>query len=161
MSNRTELKTAYKKALDLLARRDHAASEIYRKLLARGFDSTIIDSVQAQLAADNLLDDRRFAESFLRMRSEKGFGERYIRAKLVAKGVSASDIEWAFAGVEIDWMSLARQVMHAKLGNQHVHKALSSSGAKRAARFLESRGFTTQQIYRLINELTKEQGEVY
>ncbi|MDN5937189.1 MAG: RecX family transcriptional regulator, partial [Salinisphaera sp.] len=54
------------RALRLLARREHAASELARKLVGRGFDRTAVDEVLAQLAAEGLLDEMRYAEALVR-----------------------------------------------------------------------------------------------
>ena len=67
----------YNKALDLVSRREHSRYELMQKLNKR-FPETmpIIEDVLVKLAANNILDDERFAEMYLSSRARKGFGPK-------------------------------------------------------------------------------------
>jgi len=144
-----ERKQLLKKALDLLSRRDHAAGELQLKLVARGFDAALIEDTLVYLHDKNYLNDQRFAESFVRIRSDKGYGELDIRSRLIGKGVSKSEIDIAFTHTDVNWGELAREVLQKKLrGTSSVDFARRR---EKAARFLKSRGFTSEQIYRAVD----------
>jgi regulatory protein len=49
-----------KKAMDLLARREHSEQELRQKLKSRGYEFETIDEVVQGLKSDCLLSDERF-----------------------------------------------------------------------------------------------------
>jgi len=77
---------ARKKAMDLLARREHARGELERKLAAAGFDADIAADVLQRLADEGLQSDRRFVESFVQSRINQGKGPLRIHADLGQRG---------------------------------------------------------------------------
>ncbi|MDX1384343.1 MAG: RecX family transcriptional regulator, partial [Thermoanaerobaculia bacterium] len=75
---------AYRKALQLLARRPHFEREIRRKLEARGFDVAVCEDVVSRLSEEKLLDDERAAVGFVESKLRRGpVGSRRLRADLV------------------------------------------------------------------------------
>lgn len=145
-SEKEERKRALKKALDLLSRRDHATKEIQQKLLIRGIEDTVIDGVLEYLFEKNYLNDRRFAESFVRMRADKGYGERDIRARLSERGISKHDIHQALDNFDTDWFQRAIAVWRKKYRQMSDEKR-KHNVRERGARFLRSRGFTSEQTF--------------
>jgi SOS response regulatory protein OraA/RecX len=73
----------------LLARREHARTELGRKLSQRGFSESLVGEVLDALEAENLLSDRRFTESFVEQRMARGQGPLKIRHELRERGISA------------------------------------------------------------------------
>ena len=57
------------KALDLLSRRDHSEKELEDKLRSRGGKEDDVAQLLVSLRDIGLLDDRRYARSFLLFRS--------------------------------------------------------------------------------------------
>jgi len=154
-----ERKQLLKKALDLLSRRDHTARELQFKLRSRGYAGTLIEEVLVYLIDKNLLDDQRFAVSFLRMRSNKGYGERDIRSKLLEKGVGNAQIDYAFKESTIDWNTLAYDVLKKKLQGSSREELEINRERARAARFLGSRGFTSEQVRSAVFSLLSNKSE--
>src|ERR1700712_2233975 len=68
-------------AIGLLARREHAQSEIKRKLRDRGYDNELTLAVIDDLTRQRLLSDERFAAMFIRSRAERGQGPVRLRAE--------------------------------------------------------------------------------
>jgi regulatory protein len=130
-------------AMRLLARREHSADELKRKLLAKGFDRELADSVLEKLTARRLLSDERFASSLVRHRVNRGQGPVRIRAELRQQGIDAGRIDAELRGAELDWPALAAQVRRRKFG-----KGAPRTRNERAkqARFLQYRGFSADQI---------------
>lgn len=130
-----------RQALDLLARREHAPLELERKLAARGYAETIIAEVLAGLETEGLLDMTRFAEAFVRSRIDKGQGPLRIRGELRQRGVG--DSESGRALEDHDWVSVARRARAKKYGET---VPTSFEERTRQSRFLQYRGFTSEQI---------------
>ena len=140
----TDAKACRRRALDLLARREHTRLELERKLTARGFEPSTLDTTLGALEAEGLIDPARFAEAFIASRVGKGQGPLRIRAELEARGVAETDYGRALNGH--DWVDCARRVRVKKYG-----AAVPESYAERMrqSRFLAYRGFTSDQIKRV------------
>lgn len=134
---------ARKKAMDYLARREHGRAELLQKLGNFGFDSATADDAVAELVADNLQSDARFVDAFVASRINQGKGPVRIRADLRERGISGSTIEIGLEDANQDWYALAREVREKKFGSE---RAPDFNEKARQMRFLQSRGFETDQI---------------
>jgi regulatory protein len=134
-----------RRAMDLLARREHSRLELERKLAARSFGETLVRDVLDELERDGLLSAERFAQSFIEARYARGQGPRRIRRELAERGIDAP------AGViddaRFDWDALARAARAKRFG-----PAAPASLEEKAhqVRFLEYRGFSHDQIRRAL-----------
>ena len=82
------------KALSLLDLAEHSAFMLRTKLRQRGFEVSVIERVLEQLKEKNYLDDRRFAELWVRSRLKRNpAGKSVLISGLRAKGVGARDAE--------------------------------------------------------------------
>ncbi|MBX2824030.1 MAG: recombination regulator RecX [Gammaproteobacteria bacterium] len=156
---RTDLVNAGKKALDLLARREHSTFEIVEKLRARGFSDEIISVVVEDLQNRNYLSDRRFAETFVEQRLRKGRGERSIRADLNRRGINAEDTREALVNHASAWSDLAISTLLRKIPDGFELPEDRSEAYRLKAkysRFLQSRGFSTEQIKTALAALPRE-----
>ena len=79
---------ARKKAMDYLARREHSAVELRKKLESFGFDASTAADAIAQLTRDGLQSERRFVDAFLQSRIHQGKGPTKIRADLREREVA-------------------------------------------------------------------------
>jgi len=125
-------------AMDFLARREHSLVELRRKLKRRFDDEDLVERELQRLQDDNLQSDERYADSFLRQRSAKGYGPRRVRLEMREKGLSAAQISNAFECVEVDWYALAAAVMSKKFGDT---PAADIKEKARRIRFMQYRGF--------------------
>jgi regulatory protein len=141
------------RALRLLARREHSALELRRKLLQRGYSPELIESALSGLAAEGLLSEARYAGEWVRSRIARGQGPAKIRAELRHQGLADEQIRQALAAAEADWGRLAAEVRRKRFG-----AALPASLAERArqTRFLETRGFTADQIRQALGGIPPE-----
>ncbi|MGC3981984.1 MAG: regulatory protein RecX [Steroidobacteraceae bacterium] len=130
-------------AIGLLARREHAQSEIQRKLRDRGYDAEITHEVVDELTQQRLLSDERFAAVFIRSRAERGQGPVRLRAELRQLRLPNELIEQRLREAEVEWSDLACAIRLRKFG-----KAQPKSLSERAkqVRFLQYRGFTAEHI---------------
>ena len=136
-------------AMDLLSRREHSYFELQQKLQRKGHESADIDAALKALVEENLLSDERFVESFVHSRRERGSGPRKIAAELAQKGVSDSLISRYLDERSPLWIERAAEVRARKFG------ALLPDDFKEKARqmrFLQQRGFTTEQIQSVVRD---------
>lgn len=127
-----------KRALDLLARREHAPAELAQKLRKRDYAADDIAAVLADLVTEDLLSPVRYAEAVVNARIARGQGPVRIRAELAHVQVDGTTIERAMAEAGQDWFALAAEVRRKRFGAElpHDYKARA-----RQMRFLQRRGF--------------------
>lgn len=137
------------RAIKLLASREHSRLQLERKLGERGFEADEVAEVLTQLAAEGLQSDERFAESFVRSRIERGHGPTRIAAELRERGVDEALIS--------DYLDFSDPLWHERLEEVRSRRfggTLPDDYQTRAkqARFLQYRGFTSEQIRRMLNQ---------
>ncbi len=134
-------------AIKLLARREHTRVELARKLAGLGTQEEI-DAVLADMEASQLQSDNRTAENYLRSNASR-LGAARLRHTLKTRGVAPELIEEQLAQADLpDEIERARAAWSRKF-------SAPPSGAKewaRQARFLQSRGFASDIIRRLLKE---------
>ncbi|MEM6583066.1 MAG: regulatory protein RecX [Pseudomonadota bacterium] len=134
-------------AMNLLARREHSLAELREKLRKRFSNEREIERQLIRLKEERLQSDERYAESYVRMRTAKGYGPRRVTHELEQKQVSVAHIAQAFEINEVDWTDLARQALVKRFGNSAAHDIKEKA---RRQRFLEYRGFTREHFEHLI-----------
>jgi regulatory protein len=139
-----------KKALDLLARREHATKEMRDKLVGKGIAPQLVDDTLEKLAAEGLLSDRRFVEAFVRARRNRGYGPLHIRAELKQRGIDDVLIADFIDPNDRQWSDSIRDVWHKRFGD---HLPANIKERSRQTRFLQYRGFTSEQISRLFKHV--------
>ena len=130
-------------AMNLLARREHSRLELVRKLGARVEDEDMLAEALDQLAEDNLQDDERFCEAFVRMRANGGYGPIRVRAELKERGINDELTSQYMAQHETDWVQQVRVVFEKKYG---LNPDTDAKSRARQQRFLAQRGFSFEQI---------------
>ena len=129
-------------ALKLLARREHSARELKRKLTARGVGQDEAAAAVADVATAGWQSDARYAEMLVRSRVSQGYGPVRIEAELEVAGVPAEQIRAALDEAAVDWHKLATEV-HAR---RFDGPPKSSAERAKQYRFLQGRGFDSAQI---------------
>ena len=132
-----------RRALDLLARREHSRRELERKLAARGFADDLITPTLDSLEASGVLATGRFTESFIRSRAAKGQGPARIRMDLAQRGVAEADAAALLKKSGIDWAAAARAVRSKRFG---ANPPAGFAERARQARFLQYRGFDNAAV---------------
>ena len=131
------------RAMNFLARREHSVHELTRKLVKAEFDiDDVIDTI-ARLTEQDLQSDQRFTENYTRYRSNRGFGSQKIRQELNERGVAVELINDALYESNIDWFTLAVTARCKRFGEQSPNDFKERA---KQQRFLQSRGFTHEQI---------------
>jgi regulatory protein len=142
-------KTVRKKAMDLLMRREHAVAELQKKLNAKDYDADIVAEVVEQLADEGLVSDERFTEAFVRYRANNGRGPQRIQSELRERGVNEK-IQATFLDFgDPQWFEQAAQVRIKRFGEELPEDFKERA---RQARFLQYRGFTSDQIREVLDD---------
>ena len=133
-------------AMDLLAQREHGRVELARKLRRRGATPELIDSALDRLAEEGLLDESRYLESFIAARARAGYGPLRIREELAQRGLPREAIEQALGECGVDWAEQLRELWQRRFGV----RPQDQKERARQGRFLAYRGFSMEQISRLL-----------
>ena len=137
------------KSIDLLSRREHSVKELQQKLSKREYKDEEISIIIKYLVDNNYLSDERYSESVFRLRVTKGYGKYYIENELRQKGISNDQISSLHEEQMIDWTAQAVLAYQKKYTDNAIED--QKDKAKRI-RFLQSRGFSTDEILTVIND---------
>ena len=135
-----------KKAMDLLARREHSEQELRQKLKSREYRDEAIDEVVLGLQHDGLQSDERFTESYVNHRFNAGVGPLKIRYELRQKGVSDRLVDEFLEPLSDQWDELMTRQRVRKYG---VSIPDDYPSRMKQARFLQNRGFSPESVMRL------------
>ncbi|UCB55333.1 MAG: regulatory protein RecX [Thiotrichales bacterium] len=131
----------------MLARREHSAFEIRRKLKQKDLPESEIEEAVERLQQEGLLSDRRYAEAYINMRAGKGYGPLRIALELKERGVAESDFRPYLNTGNMDWWSALTKVCEKKYGSTRCEDYKEK--AKRI-RYLHYRGFALDEIHELL-----------
>ena len=140
-------------ALDILTGREYSRQELAQKLQRKFGHHSSIDEVLNGLETDQLQSDRRYAEVFVRSRIQRGQGPIKIRADIGQKGISNEILQLVLNEQKIDWFSVVCDVSRRKYG---VLGPQEQSDKARRGRFFQSRGFTFEQISRVLKQISED-----
>jgi regulatory protein len=130
-------------ALNLLARREHSAAELTRKLQAKGYESIDIQSLIIALEQEGLLNHQRFIENYIHYRRNKGYGPLHIQAQLIERGIHQELIEQELNIADNAWFTEAFRAWQKRFKNKAPTDYKSRA---QQMRFLQYKGFTREQI---------------
>lgn len=135
------------KALDFLSRRDYGYNELYTKLQKYSEDFDEIKQVLDDLKNKKLLSEERYINSYLRSKQAK-YGIRKIRYDLLQKNVDADILEEMLANNTSNEYEAAYAIWQRKFGTP----AIDTKERLRQIRFLQSRGFSSNVISKIIKQ---------
>jgi regulatory protein len=148
-------------AMNMLAMREQSAKELSEKLLRKFKDPQAINSVVDQLINESLQSDTRFTEAFTAMRKRQGKGPVIIRLELLAQGVGEDLISQYLNFDDPAWTESASNLYKKRCQVSRLDKSNSLDQKERAKqqRFLQSRGFTQQQIMSALSQVTDSESD--
>jgi len=135
-------------ALGALGRQAQSAGQMRQKLARRAETPSDVASVLAKLREYNLVDDRKFSETFATSRLQnQGFGRfrvlRELHAKQVSGGVAKEAVEKTFAGT--DELELVHSFLARKFRGRDLREFLKEEkNLANAYRRLRTAGFSTK-----------------
>lgn len=138
-----DYREAYEKALQLLNVRFLSEGELKAKLRRRGVDDVVIQDVVTALEGEHFLDDQRLARDVYRYYARKGqYGHLYIVNRLRRRCLPVpEDVE------RPDEYALAGDLVKRKFSYR-------ADEARKAARFLQYRGFSPSVIRDVLEDFT-------
>jgi|688.fasta_scaffold373964_2 regulatory protein len=136
-----------------LARREHSQEELRQKLVHKGFPERLVNTVIADFGNRGLQSDARFVEVFTRSRLAKGYGAYRIQQELCQRGIEEGEIP---AMSPLDWDGLIQRVYAKKFGDTPPESLRERVAIER---FLLGRGFSGDQIRRLLRRLREVSNE--
>ncbi len=156
LESASELFNCRRKALSLLDRAEQCRQGLSVKLLKKGYSRKAVSESLDKLSEAGLLDDRRFAESWVRSRlRSRPEGPSRLRGALMAKGVSAATARDAVTAVfeELDDEDADETLKRAfdKLSRR------SGISEDKLITALVRRGFQVSRIRRLLRDRKSEE----
>ena len=129
-------------ALRLLARREFGSAELESRLREKGFGADVLADLIQELREERLLDDLRYATSYVRNHAGRGQGPRRIRMGLKEAQLPDALITEALESAP-DFHAIARSLRVRRFGAE-----LPADWPERArqSRFLQYRGFSNDHI---------------
>ena len=143
MNSRDKNRSAYDRALGMLARREYSQRELRTRLEHAGCDEDESTDALKRLRDQHYQDDHRFGGMIVRARTGQGYGPDRIRAELRSHGLADSAIRALLDAADADWPALARTQLRKKYGTRPA--ADHAERGKRAA-FLRRRGFAAATV---------------
>jgi len=145
--------TALQYAVRLLSARGYSERKLREKLRNRDYSRDEIDEAIAKLIARRLLDDRAYAEDFVRSRcASQPRGRSALIRDLISRGIPAS-LAGEVVGDAVsdaDEMELARELVARKAAQYRSLDA--ETQRRRLSGLLARRGFRPQTIHRVVSD---------
>lgn len=113
----------------------------------RGYEPVAIASLLVELKTLNIQSNQRYAEAYVYMRMQKGFGPLRIQAELQQRGVAAEIIQRVLDPADTCWVEQLQKVRQKKFGTPLPRDFKIQA---RQMRFLQTRGFSSEQINRAL-----------
>ena len=132
-----------------MTRREHSVKELHQKLTARGFKADAVSQLLVQLKNEGLQSDHRFTDSFVDSRIQKGHGLLRIKRELKSRGIADEIVETCLINKDENWLHNLKNVREKRFGKDMPSNYKEQA---RQSRFLQYRGFSTDQIRRLFQQ---------
>ena len=135
-------------AVRLLARREHSRAELRYKLRGRGLEDAEIQPALDELEDRGWQSDERYAEAKASSRISAGYGPLRIAAELSLAGVTDVLVDRTMAALEVDWFAQIAELHQRRFGERPT----TGRQWQQQCRFLQTRGFTGEQIRSVLGE---------
>ncbi len=137
----------YMRSLDLLARRPRSVWEMEQYLKRKGYEHNVIVSLLNKLSNRGLLDDKKFAESWVsNRRLLKNVSKRRLLQELQQKKISAQIISEVLNEDETDEQVVLKTLVEKKRSQSRYQDE------QKLTAYLLRQGFNYQDIKQVITE---------
>jgi len=153
MTENSLIKTALNKAMALCAGREYCSEDIRYKLDSWGLKSHDAESVINTLIKENFINDKRYAEAFVKDRYRQNkWGRLKIASQLRAKRIEPGLIDMALSLLdEDDYRQTIREILASHRKSIKAKNQYDMKG--KLMRFGLSKGFETYILYDILNDL--------
>lgn len=160
-------------AAKYLAYRSHTCMEMRKHLLQKGYEEDAVAEVVSEFTDYGYLDDSRYCMAYFDYAFGKGKGKRLVFAELKEKGVDSDILQFAFEDWEAehgrDYNEKDRAMEEAKKVlrmagvdfdeegrvSEDCRDLLDEKLVAKAARRLQSKGYSSDVIYSVIGVLRR------
>ncbi|MDD3033716.1 MAG: regulatory protein RecX [Bacteroidales bacterium] len=138
--------------------REYCASDIRKKLKARGCDPDETEAVIKKLIEDRFIDEERYCTAFVRDKSSlSGWGARKIEFALRNKGLDGVVIKAALESIDPEAGSKVLERVVKRKFEELIKRRVKSDEdntkiRERVIRFALTRGFTYEEILKVFNK---------
>ena len=150
-----DVEASYRAGLRALATRARARFDLRRRLIQKQHPPPAVDAALARLAAQGLVDDRRFALEYAGRRAASGRGPARVIADLLAQGVerglAEAAVSEALAQEGVDPARAVRAVA-ARRAAQLAGLAVPAK-KRRLLAYLARRGYRGAEVRELVDGL--------
>lgn len=145
--------------LRLLEFRPRTRAELQQALARKGIEAGVAERVLSRLDAVGLVDDKTFAEVWVRSRhTHEGLGRRALAAELRRKGVDDAVTSDALTTVDYGAEEeRARQLVRKKL--RTLAAADEATKVRRLVGMLARKGYTQGMSYRIVRDELRAVGD--
>lgn len=143
---KSELNSAFERAVGYLSVAPRAKKEIYKYLLDKGYNKAIIMQTIDKLVAYHYIDDYLYAQTYIKSKSKK-YGAFRISAELKQKGIAQSVID--------ELMDDAPEDNITDIAQKYI-RSHKSADRQKLKRFLAGRGFSWDSINSVVAQLSSE-----
>lgn len=142
---------AWQRVIDMAARREYSSKEAADKLKFDGYSASCSEAAVARAREKRVIDDSRFAESFVRMKLACGWGPVRLERELRQRGVELRDVPgWPDEYLEDDSVEdRARELIATK-------RVPEKNAYEKLVRFLASRGYPLGVAKSVVSDKLKE-----
>ena len=151
-SSEAEERAFLERALHMLSLRDHSCQELRQKLTARGCPLEIAQRIVERCLEWKYLDDERYAERFVKSKAVGGWGSRRIYGELLRRGIEAEVVNRACSAFQEDEESELASALELA-----VKKAACGRNYASICRFLASRGFPAEIVFKAAAQASKQE----
>lgn len=146
------------KARKYCAYQERCESDLQTKLKKLGLPAEKVDQIVELMIKEGFIDDRRFAESFVRSKLRaNAWGQRKIRQALLAKRIRSAYIDDALETVDQGRYN-EKLLALAKKKFSSLHGDLSDyEKRQKTAVYLQGKGFETDLIFNTVNNLHSDE----
>ena len=156
-----DIEAAYRAAVRAQTRRPHARAELRRRLMRKQHPGAAVDAALERLAAQDLLDDRRFAEHFVATRAAQGRGSvrllQDLRRQGVDQRVAEAAVASSLAAEGIDESTALRRVAERRA--RQLGALPQTAKRRRLLAYLARRGYRGAEVRKVVEQLMAETEE--
>lgn len=153
-----EKQRAYVQSLRFLERKQRTRKELADRLREKEMTHAVIEHALDRLEKEGLINDEQYAKQWAESRvSSQRKGKAWVRQELRQKGVDKALISEALAEVSQEQEYESCLVVGRKKWNQTRGEVLDRK--RKTGSFLMRRGFSGEQVRKVINQLIRETGE--
>lgn len=150
-----EIRSARKKALQLLERMDRTESGLREKLAGSGFSPEAVQDALSYVKSFGYVDDERYAGNFVRMKGSM-WGKNRIVNELYKRGISRDLACRAFEEACMEGEVNVEDTLLELIRRKCPNGPSDEKEKRRLFGFLARRGFSPGEIFKALQELEKE-----